>query len=37
VTVYPPIRIVSPADFDRGTAQTPGSDRQAAITPQQGI
>jgi uncharacterized RmlC-like cupin family protein len=33
----PAIRIVSPGTFDRGTAQTPGSDRQAAITQQQGI
>ncbi len=36
-TAYPPIRIVSAANFDRGTAQTPGSERQAAITPQHGI
>src|SRR5713226_6297003 len=31
------IHIVSPAEFDRGTAQTPGSERQAAITPALGI
>jgi uncharacterized RmlC-like cupin family protein len=37
VTEYPSIRIVSPAGFDRGTAQTPGSVRLAAITPQLGI
>jgi uncharacterized RmlC-like cupin family protein len=37
VTEYPSIRIVSPAGFDRGTAQTPGSVRLAAITPQIGI
>jgi uncharacterized RmlC-like cupin family protein len=29
---YPPIRIVGPADFVAGTAQTPGSQRLAAIT-----
>jgi uncharacterized RmlC-like cupin family protein len=32
-----PIRIVSPAGFDPGTAQTPGSLRLAAITPELGI
>jgi uncharacterized RmlC-like cupin family protein len=37
VTEYPPIRVVSPAGFDPGTAQTPGSMRLAAIAPQQGI
>jgi uncharacterized RmlC-like cupin family protein len=31
------IRIVSPADFDQETAQTPGSERRAAITPALGI
>jgi uncharacterized RmlC-like cupin family protein len=31
---YSPIRIVGPAGFDRGTAQTPGSVRLAAIAPQ---
>ena len=34
---YPPIGVVRPAEFDRGTAQTPGSLRLAAIAPQQGI
>jgi uncharacterized RmlC-like cupin family protein len=29
---FPPIRIVSPPEFDAGTAQTPGSERKAAIT-----
>jgi uncharacterized RmlC-like cupin family protein len=33
----PSISIVSPAEFDQGTAQTPGSVRQAAIAPQLGI
>jgi uncharacterized RmlC-like cupin family protein len=33
----PGIRIVSPDSFDTGTAQTPGSERQAAITRQHGI
>ena len=33
----PPIRIVSPAGFDPGTAQTPGSVRLAAVSPQLGI
>ena len=37
VIAYPPIRIVGPAGFDRGTAQTPGSARLAAIAPQLGI
>jgi hypothetical protein len=32
-----PIRIVSPAAFDPGTAQTPGSVRLAAVTPQLGV
>ena len=31
------IRIVSPAEFDAGTAQTPGSLRLAAVAPQLGI
>lgn len=31
------IRIVSPDQFDRGTAQTPGSARYAAIAPSLGI
>lgn len=37
VNTYPPIRIVSPARFDQGTAQTPGSVRLAAVAPQLGI
>ncbi|HET6308977.1 MAG TPA: cupin domain-containing protein, partial [Rhodopila sp.] len=36
-TKYPPISIISPDRFDLGTAQTPGSERQAAITQQHGI
>jgi uncharacterized RmlC-like cupin family protein len=31
------IKIVIPADFDTGTAQTPGSERRAAIAPALGI
>ena len=31
------IHIVSPGDFDQGTAQTPGSERRAAIAPALGI
>jgi uncharacterized RmlC-like cupin family protein len=31
------IRVISPADFDNGTAQTPGSERRAAISPVLGI
>jgi uncharacterized RmlC-like cupin family protein len=31
------IHIVSPAEFDAGTAQTPGSMRHAAVSPQLGI
>src|SRR5882672_10745231 len=34
---YPPIRIVSPGEFDPGTAQTPGSLRLAAVVPQLGV
>jgi uncharacterized RmlC-like cupin family protein len=37
VTESPSIRIVSPAGFDAGTAQTSGSVRLAAIAPQVGI
>ena len=37
VTEYPLVRVVGPATFDRGTAQTPGSLRFAAIAPQLGI
>ena len=36
-TEYPPICIGSLAGFDRGTAQTPGSMRLAAVAPQLGI
>jgi uncharacterized RmlC-like cupin family protein len=31
------IHIVSPAEFDLGTAQTPGSERREAIAPALGI
>src|ERR1700692_1934979 len=31
------IHIVSPDQFDRGTAQTPGSERRAAIAPALGM
>jgi len=34
---YPPISIVVPAQFDLGTAQTPGSERLAALAPNLGI
>ena len=37
VTRYPSISIVGPASFDQGTAQTPGSVRLAAITPELGV
>jgi uncharacterized RmlC-like cupin family protein len=37
MNIYPPIRIVGPARFDQGTAQTPGSVRLAAVAPQLGI
>jgi uncharacterized RmlC-like cupin family protein len=37
MSLFPPIRIVGPADFDHGTAQTPGSERCAAIAPELGI
>jgi uncharacterized RmlC-like cupin family protein len=33
----PAIRIIRPAEFDKDTAQTPGSERQAAIAPQLGV
>lgn len=33
---YPPIRVVSPPEFVEGTAQTPGSLRLAAISPENG-
>jgi hypothetical protein len=31
------IRIVSPEEFDAGTAQTPGSERPAAVSPRLGV
>jgi uncharacterized RmlC-like cupin family protein len=31
------IRIVDPSEFDRGTLQTPGSERQAAVAAELGI
>ena len=31
------IRIVRPCEFDKGTLQTPGSERQAAVGPQTGV
>jgi uncharacterized RmlC-like cupin family protein len=34
---YAPVRIVSPVAFDEGTAQTPGSLRQAAIAAEVGV
>jgi hypothetical protein len=34
ITEYPQVCIVSPSEFDPGTAQTPGSMRLAAIAPQ---
>jgi uncharacterized RmlC-like cupin family protein len=37
MTTYSPIRVVSPTNFDLGTAQTSGSERWAAITPKLGI
>jgi hypothetical protein len=33
-TEYPPICIISPSEFDPGTAQRSGSIRLAAIAPQ---
>jgi uncharacterized RmlC-like cupin family protein len=34
---YRPVRIVQPAQFERGTAQTPGSERRAAVAVDNGI
>lgn len=34
---YLPITVVSPDRFDRGTAQTPGSQRAAALAPALGV
>jgi hypothetical protein len=31
------IRIIHPREFDKGTLQTPGSERQAAVAPQLGV
>ena len=31
------IRIIHPREFDRGTLQTPGSERLAAVAPQLGV
>jgi uncharacterized RmlC-like cupin family protein len=35
--MHPSIRIITPPEFDSGTAQTPGSERLAAVTPQLGV
>jgi uncharacterized RmlC-like cupin family protein len=37
MSTTPAIHIVKPAQFDTGTAQTPGSERRAAISPALGI
>jgi uncharacterized RmlC-like cupin family protein len=37
MSTYQPIRVVQPALFDRGTAQTPGSERRAAISADTGV
>ena len=34
---YRPLTIIQPASFNRGTAQTPGSERRSAITVDMGI
>jgi uncharacterized RmlC-like cupin family protein len=34
MTEFDPIHVVSPEQFDLGTAQTPGSERRAAIAPE---
>jgi uncharacterized RmlC-like cupin family protein len=34
---YQPIRIVHPAQFDRQTAQTPGSERRSGISAEMGV
>jgi uncharacterized RmlC-like cupin family protein len=31
------IRVIHPSEFDKGTLQTPGSERQVAVAPQLGI
>jgi uncharacterized RmlC-like cupin family protein len=35
--IYPPVHVINPEKFDLGTAQTPGSERLAAVAPQFGI
>jgi uncharacterized RmlC-like cupin family protein len=37
MTEFEAIRIIRPEQFDFGTAQTPGSERRAAIAPELGI
>jgi uncharacterized RmlC-like cupin family protein len=37
MTAFSPVHIIHPAEFDRNTAQTPGSARYAAITVDRGI
>ena len=37
MTIQAKINVVHPTQFDAGTAQTPGSERLAAVTPQLGI
>lgn len=37
MSATPSIHVVRPNQFDLGTAQTPGSERHAAISPAQGI
>jgi uncharacterized RmlC-like cupin family protein len=37
MTQYQPVRIVQPAQFNQGTAQTPGSERRSAIAVDNGI
>jgi uncharacterized RmlC-like cupin family protein len=33
----PAIRVLHPSEFDKGTLQTPGSERLAAVAPQLGV
>jgi uncharacterized RmlC-like cupin family protein len=37
VSDQPAVRVIVPAQFDAGTAQTPGSERLAGVTPQLGV
>src|ERR1700716_3805137 len=37
MSTFAPIRIVSPSQFNIGTAQTPGSERRAALARDQGV